>query len=60
MDKIDFLMQSAILKLDEEIIVWLLKFGEKIGKYLNSNLTVVHKIFEKDEEIYVLGKTDPN
>ena len=40
--KLEFLLQSAVLQMDDELIGWITKFVDCLGSNLGSNLTGVH------------------
>lgn len=47
-DRIEFLLQSAVLQMDDELIGWVIKFAECLSSNLRANLSGVHQIFERD------------
>ena len=53
--KIEFLMQSAVLLMDDELIGWATKFFECLAESLGTNLTPVHPIFDQGGEVFKNG-----
>ena len=47
--KMEFLLQSAVLQMDDELIGWVSKFAECLASNLGANLTGVHQIFKREE-----------
>jgi hypothetical protein len=47
-DKMEFLLQSAVLQMDDELVGWIARFAECVGASSGSNLKGVHQIFRKD------------
>lgn len=45
--KVEFLLQSAVLQMDDELIVWIVRFVECVGANSGSHLSSVHPVFKK-------------
>jgi len=44
--KIEFLMQSVVIKMDDELIGAVTRFAERIASFPGVNFTGVHQVFE--------------
>ena len=58
--KLEFLLQSAVLRMDDELIGWITKFVECFASNLGANLTGVHQIFERDDGRFPQARLDSN
>ena len=56
-NKLEFLLQSAVLKMDDELIGWLGKFAEVIAQKTGRNLTQRHRIF-KPNDVWTVKKLE--
>jgi len=48
-NKMEFLLQSVVLQMDDELVGWISKFAECLASNLGANLTGVHHIFKREE-----------
>ena len=46
-EKIEFLVQTMILSMDDELIGYIYKFGSNITNQLHTNITGVHEVFHQ-------------
>ena len=44
-EKVEFLLQSAVLQMDDELIGWMSRFNDCLAFSLGSDVTAVHHIF---------------
>ena len=49
-EKFEFLLQSAVLQMDDELIAWIGRFAECYADSSGSQLTAVHPIFRKRKQ----------
>ena len=52
LDKLEFLVQTMVLQMDDEFIGYVFKFTSTITDYLNTNITGVHEIFTSNNIKY--------
>jgi len=47
-----FLLQSCVILVDEELVGWLLKFAEVFADKLGTNLTGIHPVLDRDKVVF--------
>ncbi len=48
--KIQFLLQSLVIQIDDQTLDWIIRFLENFTKNLGSNITDVHYIFQSEND----------
>jgi hypothetical protein len=58
--KLEFLMQSAVFQMDDELLSWITKFVDTLSSVWGSNLVGMHNIYFKENRSYVQPRLDPS